>query len=569
MIVSYKPYIKNDTYTADFETLSGDVEETWVWAWSLCSIQDIDTCEYGNSIETFIDAISHKGNITIWMHNLSHDGKFLLYWLFRNGAQYKEKFDESKKMQFNCLIGDDGSFFNIKIKLRKRVVITFKDSLKKVNAKLSKIAEDWHTKYKKLDLDYIEYHEPGEELTQQIIDYVCNDSRILAEVIKTLYDMGFTGQTISSDSQTLYRQMYPFWYMDTPALKAEEDTFVRKAYRGGWCYLNPVFQGKDIDDGVIYDINSSYPSVMADENKLYPVGKGHYFEGKYDKGSGYVYVCHIKAWLELKDGCFPGLSKKRPYSTHEIPVIDTDGLEDFYLTSVDMQILEECYDIIDIHYIDGYYYKVKSGKWYFGDFITQLYQGKCTSVGAKRQTYKILMNGSYGKYGQKLTFIKKVPEYHDDVITYKKVECKKTESKGYVPMAAFITAYGRQKVISIANQNSDRFIYCDTDSIHLIGRDICKGIEIDKKALGKWDDEFYFTKGRYIKQKTYMLLSDDNVKLCCAGMSDDCKDIIKKHKEEYFKKFTPGLTIEKANLKSHQIKGGVTLIPEDFTLKAV
>lgn len=568
MKCSSKAY--NNIYVADFETLSGDVDETWVWAWASCNINDIEKCNIGNSIDSFIDYLCMLpgNNNFVYFHNLSHDGSFILDWLFNKEAEYCEKFNESNRLQFNCLIGDDGSFFNISVKLKKRKVVTFRDSSKKVSGKVADIARDWKTKYQKLELDYLEYHEPGENLSDEIKEYVCNDVRVIAEVLKHLYDMGYTNQTIASDSQTIYRKMYPFYYKDTPSLNLEEDGFVRKSYKGGWCYLNPKYQNIKVDKGVIYDINSSYPSVMASAKNYYPVGRGIYYTGKYDKGDAYVYIAHVRADIELKENKYPCISKKRPYSQTEEYIEYTEGMEEFWLTQIDLELLKECYDIIDIDYIDGYYYNKKRGSMIFGDFINELYEGKCNSTGAKKQTYKITMNSSYGKYGQKPVFIKKVPYMGEDgIIKFRKEKCENEKSKGYIPLASFITAYARKKVIDAANANYDRFIYSDTDSIHLLGWETPNGIEIDKTYLGKWDDEYYFIKGRYAKLKTYMLVSDDKCKITAAGMSDDCKEEIKNHKEEYFDKFKPGLVIENLNLKRQRIKGGVTLIPTAFTIK--
>lgn len=560
----------NNIYVGDFETLSGDVEETWVWAWAFCNIEDIENCKVGNSIDSFFDFLKvlPGSKSIVYFHNLSHDGSFILDHLFKKGAEYSKRFRENNKMEFNTLIGEDGSFFKIDVKIKKRKVIEFRDSSKKVSGKVADIARDWKTKYQKLDLDYMKYHEPGEEISDHDVEYVCNDVRIIAEVIKKLYERGYTSLTIASDAQTIYRKMYPFYFADTPTLSKEEDDYTRKSYKGGWCYLNPKHRNVTIGPGMICDINSCFPSVMASATRYYPIGKGTYYTGEYNMGDGYVYICHIRADIELKHDKFPSISKKRPYLETEEWIEYTEGMEDFWLTSVDMELLKECYDIIDIQYIDGYYYQKKSGRRIFGDFIHPLYERKCETVGAEKQTNKITMNSSYGKYGQKPNFITKVPYMGDDgIIKFKKEKSEDGKIKGYVPMAAFITAYGREKVITAANANYDRFIYSDTDSIHLIGYEMPAGIEMDKKALGKWDDELYFKKGRYVKLKTYMLISDSKTKITCAGMSDKCKEEIEKHKEEYFEKFAPGLKIKSVNLKSKRVKGGVTLVPFDFEIK--
>ena len=38
-------------FTADFETATWEPNETWVWAWALCDIENPAKVEVGNSIE--------------------------------------------------------------------------------------------------------------------------------------------------------------------------------------------------------------------------------------------------------------------------------------------------------------------------------------------------------------------------------------------------------------------------------------------------------------------------------------------------------------------------------------
>ena len=49
-------------FTADFETATWDKEETWVWAWSICEIENPENVEIGNSIETFFERIKKEAN---------------------------------------------------------------------------------------------------------------------------------------------------------------------------------------------------------------------------------------------------------------------------------------------------------------------------------------------------------------------------------------------------------------------------------------------------------------------------------------------------------------------------
>lgn len=159
----------------------------------------------------------------------------------------------------------------------------------------------------------------------------------------------------------------------------------------------------------------------------------------------------------------------------------------------------------------------------------------------------------------------------------------------YTPMGVFITSWARYTTITTAQKCYDRILYCDTDSIHLLGTEIPEVIKdiIDDKQLGYWKHESTFKRAKFVKQKTYVEdiyakeieIEEDgelitikeecepeeatttilNVK--CAGMSERAKELVT------FENFQIGLTV-KGNLKPKQVNGGVVLIDDEFTIKA-
>lgn len=156
----------------------------------------------------------------------------------------------------------------------------------------------------------------------------------------------------------------------------------------------------------------------------------------------------------------------------------------------------------------------------------------------------------------------------------------------YTPMGVFITSWARHITITTAQKCFDRMLYCDTDSIHILGTSVPEAIEeiIDSKQLGYWKHESTFKRAKFVKQKTYVedvygkMVWDDeendyvfeecepeeatttklNVK--CAGMSEKAKEFVT------FENFSIGLTV-KGNLKPKQVNGGVVLIDDEFTIK--
>jgi hypothetical protein len=102
----------------------------------------------------------------------------------------------------------------------------------------------------------------------------------------------------------------------------------------------------------------------------------------------------------------------------------------------------------------------------------------------------------------------------------------------------------------------------DTDSIHTLLpiEELKQFCEIDDVALGKWKHESSFTKARFVRQKCYLELIDDEVKITCAGMPKEC------YKYVEWKKFKQGFTCG-GKLTFKHVKGGVKLVETNFTIK--
>lgn len=127
--------------------------------------------------------------------------------------------------------------------------------------------------------------------------------------------------------------------------------------------------------------------------------------------------------------------------------------------------------------------------------------------------------------------------------------CDEKIVKGiYLPVAEFITAYGRDKTIrtsqaiqdySIKKYGVSKYYYSDTDSIHcgLTIDELKQFCEIDDVKLGVWKHESTFSKAKFIRQKCYLEIIDDKMKITCAGMPESC------YKFVTWENFKTGLTV--------------------------
>jgi len=93
-------------FTADFETLVCDPNQTWVWGWATCEIGFDFKVEIGTSIDSFIKWCENHSGSKIYFHNLKFDGEFILSWLLKNDFKYIKGKKERESKTFSTLITD-------------------------------------------------------------------------------------------------------------------------------------------------------------------------------------------------------------------------------------------------------------------------------------------------------------------------------------------------------------------------------------------------------------------------------------------------------------------------------
>lgn len=549
-----------ESYTADFETTT-DKDDLRVWAWGVCNINDFTDFQYDNNIESFIDWLKKHRGCNIYFHNLRFDGEFIISWLLNNGYKYN---DNLVSKTFNCVIAGTGQFYKMDIcfykKGKYRRIVHIYDSLKKLPFSVKKIAESFELPILKGEIEYTEKREKGHTLTEQELSYLRNDVEIMARALNIQLAEGLTHMTIGSDSLHIFKNIiteskFKHYF---PVLDIEVDKDLRRAYRGGYTYVNKIFQNKDVNSGQVYDVNSMYPSVMYDE--LLPYGIPIFFEGEYEYDSNYpLYIQKIKADLVLKKNHIPTIQCKGNFYFNSNEYIeDTLGMLTMYVTNVDLEVIKEQYDVLDIEYINGY--KFRSTKGLFCEYIDRFMEMKKNNTGAKRQLAKLLLNNLYGKFATNPKTQIKIPYIGEDGKVEYLTKTEKDKEPVYTPMGIFITSYARARIQRTAQSVYFRFCYCDTDSIHIIGDDV-PDIDVDDKELGKWSLESKFVRARFLRAKTYIEeYPDGTVNVKCAGLPDNLKQLVN------FSNFHYGLTLH-GKLLPKRYDGGVILEETDFTIK--
>ena len=563
-------------FTADFETATWIPTKTWVWAWSLCDIENPENVDVGNDIETFFERIKKEANPYIYFHNLKFDGEFILYYLMTHDFEYVES-NEKRNNTFSTLISDMGLFYQIEVYFevgKKTKKVTFIDSLKIINQSVESMPKTFKIPENKLEIDYNEPREIGHELTGEEIAYIKNDVVIVAKALKYLFDMGLTKMTAGSNALSEYKEIMRlnrFRNLYKP-LNYEIDKDIRRAYRGGFTYLNPIYKNKDVASGEVLDVNSLYPSVMYKE--ILPFGEPFFYVGEYKEDKVYpLYIQRLTCSFKIKEGKIPTIQIKHSR------FVDNEYLTDsgeepvaLTLTSVDLKLFLEQYDVWDLNYESGWKFKGMRGL--FTEYIDKWIKVKneATISGNKgmRQVAKIMLNSLYGKFATSLDVQSKIPYLENDIVKYKLGE-KDTKDGVYLPMGAFITAYARDKTIrtsqaikdySIKKYGVDMYCYSDTDSIHTILpiEELKQFCEIDDVELGKWAHESHFTRAKFIRQKTYLEEIDGEIQITCAGLPQRCYDQVT------WDNFKEGLKVD-GKLSFKHVQGGVILVETEFTIK--
>ena len=572
-------------FTADFETTT-DPEDCRVWAWAVCEIGNVENTIIGNDIESFIKFCSNpKSNYVLYFHNLKFDSEYIISYILHNGFTHIKDKKEKADKTFTTLISGMGAFYSMEIYFKvgnKKVnKVTIYDSLKILNFSVDQIAKDFNLPIRKLELDYTAKREIGHVLTEHEKDYITNDVEIMARALEIMFTAGLTKMTIGSDALHNYKQINTNFKKYFPVLPFDIDKDIRKSYRGGFTYLNPLYKGKESTKGYVLDVNSLYPSVMV--NNVLPYGTPLFFEGKYKEDKLYpLYIQMLTCSFKIKEGMIPTIQIKNSYVflPNEYLESSEGDIVTLVLTNVDLDLFLEHYDVYDIEYIAGW--KFRGVKGLFTDYINywtdRKIESKKNNNPSMYRISKLMLNSLYGKMGLNPLVKSKFPYLDDEGVVRYGFFPTEERKPIYLPVASFITSYARKKTIESSQAireyskrvyGEDYYIYSDTDSIHLKyidPKELESIIEVDDYKLGAWKVESEFVRGKYLRQKCYIEESPTGeMNVTIAGLPKKLSKYIN------FDNFEEGFTTEgmegEKKLTYKHVKGGVLLVETDFTIK--
>ena len=641
------------TFMCDFETTvyKGQVN-TEVWASASVELFTEDVLIFHSIEEQFNYFLQLDCNIRCYYHNLKFDGSFWLSYLLvdlgykqafnsfndegTEGEWLQDKFMPNKSIRYS--ISEKGQWYSITIKVNSHI-IEIRDSLKLLPFSVAQIGKSFKTKHQKLDMEYTGFRYAGCEITAEEKRYIANDVLVVKEALEIMFTEGHNKLTIGACCLEEYKKImgkyeYELFFprLENMELDPKEHTYrtvdewIRKSYRGGWCYLVKGKENKIYEDGTTADVNSLYPSVMSSESgNKYPVNQPHFWKGNYIPDEALLedryYFIRVKTRFYIKDGYLPFIQIKNRYMYVGNECLESTDVYDtttgkyyskYYLdgvlhdtrveltwTMTDYELIKEHYDLVDFEIIDGCWFRTEVG--IFDMYINKYKKIKLESKGAKRESAKLFLNNLYGKMASntdssfKVAFIKE-----DKSLGFYYVHANEKDA-GFIAVGSAITSYARDFTIRTAQKNyhgknKRGFIYADTDSIHCdLKPEEITGIRVHDKDFCCWKLESSWDKAIFTRQKTYIehVVAENlqpidepyyNVK--CAGMPTKCKDLFIKsitndyeNLEQYteeergfimhkrtLKDFKVGLKIP-GKLMPKRIPGGVLLVDTTYEMR--
>lgn len=579
----------------DFETTVYENQvNTEVWASASVELFTEEVKIFHSIGDQFEYFKSLKQNAVAYYHNLKFDGSFWLSYLMVDlgfEQAYEKLVDDNSELcnvrwliekempnnSFKYCISDMGQWYTIVIKVNNHY-IEIRDSFKLLPFSVAKIAQSFGTKHRKLEMEYKGFRYAGCYISEADKQYIANDVLVVKEALEIMFTEGHNNLTIGSCCLKEYKKIigkddYQIFFPSLTDFKLDEkehkynnaDTWIRKSYKGGWCYLVKGKENKIKTNGTTADVNSLYPSMMSSESgNYYPVGNPVFWSGNFIpdealKGNRYYFV-RIKTRFYLKQGYLPFIQIKSNYLYKGTEALESSDVYDkntgkyyshYYdksgtlhdtrleltLTMTDFNLMKEHYELIDFEILDGCWFYSEIGL--FDKYIEKYKKIKLESTGALRELAKLFLNNLYGKLASSEDSSFKVAILKENkTIGFMSVPANDKQA-GFIAVGSAITSYARNFTIRAAQKNyhgkSNRgFVYADTDSIHCdLKPEEIVGIKVHDKNFCCWKLESCWDEAIFVRQKTYIEhITHENLNpiepyynIKCAGMPQKCKDL--------------------------------------------
>jgi hypothetical protein len=477
----------------------GDIEsEDWV-NFKLIGFYDGKDYARFEDLDEFLDFfLSYRyRSKPCYFHNLTFDGQFLLDRLVKpKFSDYKITpiIKGSRIIQIS-IVKNNNSWY-------------IRDSYAILPSSLKSLTYSFDVEHKKMEID---------DLSEMIDNPEYNkfDCLGLYEVLEKY--MATLGNQLGLTTASTAMQAFRHKYLKKPIVKSDwcEPT-IRKSYYGGRVEIFR-FNLDPERKFYLYDVNSLYPSVMAEN--LFPTGSMKMVSpGDIDKeGITYARVRDYQLYPLL------------PITVDKKMMFFDDKKEGWY-TNVELRYLR------GLHSNDITVEPIKSivtdrADYIFKDYVLDLYAKRQEAKAAGNKvmdlTCKLLLNSLYGKFGQRMDHTKihinpkdirgLVPFGNSENIFFSE---ERSRASYILPViSAYVTAYARVKMhkyFRACGRHIERLYYSDTDSL-IVDKPMFKS----SSKLGDLKLEDEFTNFFVFLPKLYTYVSEGKRKVKSKGINPD------------------------------------------------
>lgn len=541
---------------ADFEVAPYDpaISDVCVWLWAAHTrrvlgnsrlnvleenrnqtVEDLGM-EIGTDIKGFLAHVERTAGsrkLYVYFHNLSYDAYFIVQALMQGGARNTDVWSDKrfargcKEACFKTIINSKDQWSKIewypkglkprRAKNDRRPHVIFCDSAAHLDLKLSVLGEMVGLpKLEMVEEDYTKCRLINYSPTPEEIAYVTRDVEILSRILDKI---DWKACSLSLSAGSIFLEKLPevkglrpsrargsrtgvnfdAWF---PDLGEEANSILRRGYHGGLCRVNESIRGRPVEEpGRVYDINSLYPSILLD--KSLPVGEPRFYEANGLPPDG-LWVADVLVSFSLKPDGEPCLIDERS------SIQESGSSMELVMTSVEFELYTEMYNF---HLLDvGWCFQFRGETGLFDDYVNLFRRRKEAAPpgSVPRRQAKQYLNRLVGKFGYSPKPVRKTVRLGDNQwVEYVPFKPRTRSSRAitsmhrYLPLAMFINAYGRARMARAIGLAGDRFLYCDTDSLHVVGDYPIDGLDIHDSRFGAWKLEHRFTEAFYNRPRQY------------------------------------------------------------------
>lgn len=278
----------------------------------------------------------------------------------------------------------------------------------------------------------------------------------------------------------------------------------RGPIRAGVVWLDPDCEGREVEGVDIWDVSSLYPAILA--YMPMPIGYGVRSETILDVLQNPM---SRPETLKVRPGVWVALVSVGGEMTWETSVdwlCRIEGDPGFHYDRV--------YDVVAYNTVTGL----------FRGFVERLYADKEKGglFAALHKNELVSLTGSMSPRTLKRTYR---VDYDEDIGYVVRIDRVEERDPGSLNLTyAFITAYGRLLLSRMLRRYEGHVVYCDTDSVHLVGVRpddvVLDGVPgaPEGSRLGQWTQRESYATVFYSGKRSYAIKRGDEAELVMAGL---------------------------------------------------